>query len=133
MNKQTGFTLIELGITIVIVGILATVAIVYHQGYIRKSRRADAIRTLLAIQLEEESYRTQNLTYGNLTQVWSGVATSSNGFYNLAISAISSTGYTVTATATGDQTNDAEDGAACSTLTLTVNGNNDTSTPAACW
>jgi type IV pilus assembly protein PilE len=55
--------------------------------------------------------------------------TSSDGYYTLALSGISATGYTATATATGSQADDAE----CPSLVLQVAGLTLTRTPAQCW
>lgn len=130
---KSGFTLIELVIVVSIVAILAAIAIPLFTEQIRKGNRTDGKSVLLSIVMEEEKYRTNNVTYGTLAQVWGGVSVSPQGFYNLAISGVSGTGYTVTATAIGDQANDAQGATNCGTLTITVSGLTTTRTPAACW
>jgi type IV pilus assembly protein PilE len=42
MRRAAGFTLIELMITVAIIAILVAVAMPSYEGYLRKSRRADA-------------------------------------------------------------------------------------------
>lgn len=131
-NCQQGFTLVELMITIFIAGILATIMFNSYSGHVKKSRRVDGKQTLLTIQLEQERYRATHPTYGSLANI--GAATTSpNGYYNLSVSGTSATAYTITATATGDQTSDKENGTSCTPLTLTINNGTETRTPAACW
>ena len=83
--------------------------------------------------MQEEKYRGYNSTYGTLANVWGGVTTTSNGYYALAINNPTSTGYTITATAQGQQANDTQNGTSCSLLTLTVNNMVITHTPGICW
>jgi type IV pilus assembly protein PilE len=126
-------SLIELLVTLSIVAILATTAITLYTSYIRKVRRTDATNTLAAISLAEERYRTTNTQYGTLAQAWNGVSSSSEGYYTLSITDVSSTAYTVTAVALGDQTNDSQDGTACTTIQLSVSSGALTKTPTVCW
>lgn len=132
-QKMRGFTMIELLITLAIIGILATIALPSYFSYLMKSRRAEGIGTLNSIQLAQEKYRTYNSTYGSLANVWGGVTTTNNGYYNLAITNATAAGFTLTATGQGSQANDVQSGTSCSVLTLTVNGLTSTQTPLACW
>lgn len=132
-RKINGFTLIELMMTVLIVSIITIVASNIYTSYVRKGRRIDAINALLSISLAEERYRTNNALYGTLAQVWSGVSASSENYYTLAISNVSASAYTLTATATGDQANDAVNGTSCTTLTLAVSNSTITKTPTVCW
>lgn len=131
--KKYGFSMLELMVAIAIVAILAAIAIPSYLSYIRSSRRSDAVQTLLSIQLQQEKYRLNNNSYGSLAQVWGGVTTSSEGYYTLDISGTSATGYTLTATATGDQAGDTADGVSCDSIVLTNANGVVSKTPAACW
>lgn len=131
MNKK-GFTLLEVMIAMVILSILATIAFNAYHGQVRKGRRVEAIQTLTAMQLAQEKYRMTNTSYGALNDVWSATATE-NGLYNLQISGVTATGYTLTAVAQGDQANDVHNGTACSTLTLAVTNTVISKTPSGCW
>lgn len=133
MRKHGGITLIELAVTLSLIGIIAVIASSTYFNQIRKSRRIDAIETILGISLAEERYRTSNTTYGTLAQVWNGVATTSEGYYTLAISNLSATTYTITATGVGDQANDTTGTTSCGTLTLALSSGAVTKSPAACW
>lgn len=132
-NRQKGFTLVELMITVVVMGIITLIASNLYTSYVRKGRRIDAINALISISLAEERYRTTNTQYGTLAQAWSGVSTSSEGYYTLAISNVSASGYTITATAIGSQANDAVNGVSCTTLSLAVSNGTISKTPSACW
>ncbi len=133
MRNITGFTLIELVITLGIVAIIATISTEIYLTQVQKGRRADAMDTLSSIALAEERYRSSNTTYGTLAQVWGGVTTTPGGYYTMAISAVNGTGYTITATAVGNQTNDAENGTACNSLVFAVSNAAITKTPSVCW
>lgn len=115
-----GFTLIELMIIVVVIGILAAIAIPAYSDYVQRSRRADAKSSILAIQLEQEKWRANNVAYtSDLTDL--GFDSSDNvdsidGFYTVDIANGASTAnYTVTAVPTGPQATDD-----CGTFILTV-------------
>ncbi|MES2511162.1 MAG: type IV pilin protein [Pseudomonadota bacterium] len=56
-KKQKGFTLIEIMITVVIIGILASIALPSYQNYIARARRSDARTQLLqAAQFMQKFY-----------------------------------------------------------------------------
>lgn len=131
--KQYGFTIIELLVACAIVIIVGKMALTLYTGYVQKSRRSEAITTLLGMQLAEEKYRSSNSTYGTLAQVWGGVTTTPSGYYTLVISNNTATGYTLTATAVGTQINDSENGTSCSPLQITMSNGTETKTPSVCF
>jgi type IV pilus assembly protein PilE len=150
-RQPHGFTLIELMITLAIVGVLAMIAVPAYFDQIRKSRRGEATTVLSAVQQAQERWRANCTSYTtNLTAAVSasGVATcdaalglgmaasTPSGRYVISVPAASASAYQVTAVAaTGsDQNKDrATGGVSCSTLTLTAAAGNLGYAPAACW
>lgn len=63
MTRQSGFTLIELMITVAVIGILAAIAFPSYQDSIRKSSRADGKNALTQAAANMERYYTENNTY----------------------------------------------------------------------
>lgn len=62
-----GFTLVELLVAVVIVGILASIAVPGYQRYIRDARRSDAQGALMGLASAMERYYTINNTYCGVT------------------------------------------------------------------
>jgi type IV pilus assembly protein PilE len=60
-----GFTLMELVIAMVIIGVLTAIAIPNYTAYIQRSNRSDARSQLLEITLWMERWRTENGRYDN--------------------------------------------------------------------
>lgn len=61
--KQTGFTLIELMVTVVIVAILASIALPSYQEYVRRQRLATAKQEMMVIAGELERFKSKNFSY----------------------------------------------------------------------
>lgn len=122
MKKRNGFTLIELMIVLAVVAILAAIAIPAFTQQIRKSRRAEAMKTLADLQLRQERWRASNATYTNtLSNLGFTSSALPSGYYTVAASTPGNvTGctcttancYAFTATTAGTQVKDSK----CATL-----------------
>lgn len=150
MNKQQAFTLVELMVTVAIVGILASIALPSYQEHVKKSRRADAEGALMGLANAMERHFTESNSYcdaggtdganscgaagtndtGSPSIYHSQSPTSGSAAYSLTISAVTANTYALSATPTGAQANDK-----CGTLTLTNTGVKGVSaaTVAECW
>jgi type IV pilus assembly protein PilE len=65
MKKFTGFTLIELMITIAIIGILSTIALPVYSDYLLRSKLTEATTQLATMRVKLEQYYQDNKDYGN--------------------------------------------------------------------
>lgn len=63
LRRARGFTLMEMMIVVVVVGILAGVALPAYQESLRKGRRTDAKEALMEVANREEQYMLDNSTY----------------------------------------------------------------------
>ena len=117
-RNQKGFTLIELMIVVVIIGILAALAIPRFMQATTKSKQSEAKQILKQIYTMERTYRQENGVY------WAGgpadsatpnalsalgVTIMPSALYSYTITATGGTSFLATATATGlddDATND---------------------------
>ncbi len=71
-SAQVGFTLIELMITVAIVGILAAIAYPSYQDSVRKGKRAEGRTALVDFLQQQERYLTQTGSYLVVTPGASG-------------------------------------------------------------
>lgn len=148
-QTQQGFTLIELMVTVAIIGIMAGIAYPSYQDSVMKSRRADATGVLLGMMNAMERHFTESNSFcdaggtggadscGASTTNDTGtssiysIPTETATYYTITISAAAAGSYTLSAVPAGGQAADA-----CGTLTLThtgVKGNSAGLAQSECW
>ena len=71
-SKKAGFTLVELMITVAILGVLAAVAIPMYSNYMNRAKQTDAIIGLKAAQMAQEQFFSENGAYSNTIDILPG-------------------------------------------------------------
>ena len=121
VRRQDGFSLTEVMMTLVIIGILMAVAVPMYQDSMRKSRRADAMRELMELGSRQERFYAQNSRYTNVISEGTGLdlgrTETRDGHYDLrVVQCVDNDGnsialdqcYVLQATPKGEQANDEE-------------------------
>ncbi len=133
MKKQQnsdGFTLVELLITVAIIGILASVAYPSYTDFVTRSNRSEGQRELLRYANLQEQVFVDSRSYASdmkgLGESTTTVTTESDNYIISVKSGSTATTFTLQAVAQSRQTSDS----GCATLTIDQIG---TKTPTACW
>jgi len=132
-NGQSGFTLMELMIVMLIIGILSAIAVPSYHSHVTKANRTDATVMLVSSAAQQEQFFLDNKTYStDMTDLGYGAnpAPTENSIYLINVKAVSATCaiqtcYVLEAVPQGSQANDT-----CGTLSLSSLG---TKLPAGCW
>jgi type IV pilus assembly protein PilE len=125
-STNSGFTLVELLVAILIVGILVGIAIPAYRSYVVRATRTEAKQALLARASDLERCFTRNNTYVNAAATPCGVVLPYAGAnYKIQAQSITATSFVIQAVPTGGQAKDTS----CGTFSLddkntrTVSGN----------
>lgn len=81
-NLKSGFTLIEIMISMAILGILAAIAIPAYNGYILTAKMSEANNNLAALRLAEEEFFLENNTYFIGSTTAATLASASGGLWS---------------------------------------------------
>lgn len=119
IHKQAGFTLIEMIITVAIIGILAAVAFPLYQNQVQKTRRTTAMADLLELNQWMERRYSNSFDYTTAgTLPFNQSPQNGTAFYNISFSgSVTRNSFTLQAVPTGGQTSDA-----CGTLKIDEQG-----------
>lgn len=143
-QRKSGFTLIEMMVTLVIIGIVTAIAYPSYRDNVRRGNRADARAMLMEDAQFMERFFNENNAY-NLSvggssptlprTVSPAGATGSRVNYNITLSAVTASSFTLQAAPVNAMATDN-----CKTLTLTNLGQKSTSgtlgggmTSETCW
>lgn len=134
--KKNGFSLIELMMTVAVVGVLASISVPTYKNYSMKIKRSEGRSFAMEIMQRQEKFYNENNTYTtNLSQLGynSSTPTSEKGYYKVTATAASdgiANNVIITAQPIGSQTSDTE----CGSFIYNSNGLKSTSTSSStCW
>ncbi len=120
-----GITLIELLVAVAVVAIIAAVAYPSFMDGLRKSRRAEAIKGLLTMQLKQEEYRITHTEYSK-NKADLGDPPSDHYSFDVVSASTNTVTYKLIAQAKGAQSGDT----GCANMYI---DKTDEKTPAECW
>lgn len=122
-TRQGGFTLVELMVTVAILGILTTIAVPSYRDYVIRGALGDAMSNLATKRVQNEQWYQDSRTYTGAP----GCTTDSTSskYFSFTCPDLTSTSYTLQAVGTGI--------AAGFTYTLDQNNNKATTTAPAGW
>lgn len=119
-HKQSGFTLIEVMIAVVIIGILASIAYPSYTQYVTRTYRDSAKACLSEYAHAMERRYSTKLSYeGESPKLECASASSLNSRYKIEVTNIAQSTFTVTATPLGVQ---AAKETQCGTMTINQKG-----------
>jgi type IV pilus assembly protein PilE len=125
MKRQSGFTLLELMIVVVVIAILSAIALPSYSDYVIRSRLTEAYTAMSTAQASAEQFWSNNRTYVGLNSAAGWPANTSNFTYNLS----NQTASTYTITATGVTSSSVKG----FSFTIDQNGNKTTATVPTGW
>lgn len=98
MNKQRGFTLIELMITVVIVAILASIALPSYTDYITRGKLSEASSMLADLRVKLEQHYQDNRSYAGACVNGSVAPLPTGQYFDFTCPTLSGTAFIIQAT-----------------------------------
>jgi len=99
LRRNLGFTLIEVMIVVIIVGILASIAYPSYMDYVRRGHQTDAQGQIMELASELEAHRAKNFSYAGASISALAPILNANEHYN-AVLTLSNDNQSFTITAT---------------------------------
>ena len=96
MKNSQGFTLIELMVTVAIIGILAAIAIPAYGDYVVRAKLSDGVSAMASFGVQMQGYYADNRNFG-VNGGACGATVPANNYFALKCATTGST-YTLTAT-----------------------------------
>jgi len=93
MKRQAGFTLIELMIALVVIGILTAVAVPNYSAYVQRTKLTDAWSALAGVQPQAEQHWSNTNSYKDFT----GLPANTENF-SFEVASATDTAYLIKAT-----------------------------------
>ena len=102
MNKrQAGFTLIEIMITVVVIGILTAIALPSYNGYLMRARLTEAFSGLAAVQPKMEQHWSNTRSYVDFDAEALAQMPKDSEHFTFELTSATASAYVLTATGQG--------------------------------
>ena len=133
MRRERGFSLIELMVVVLIIGILAAVALNSYRKYVVRANRTDAKSAMQDLAGREERFMYKNNKYTTDSTALNFTTSFGGPNYQVTVASASTTAYVVQGAPLLKQLSDDKE---CGTMKLSSNGVvtiSGTGTVANCW
>ena len=97
LKQSRGFTLIEIMIVVIIIGIMASIAYPAYQDHVRRGHQAQAQGQMMELASALEEHRAKNFTYNGASLATLAPALNGNDHYNAVLNPAAQS-YTITST-----------------------------------